>query len=227
MSEELKSAQARIACLEGEIAKRDEELAACRVAVENCELFRARIAELEARIVWLECEAQGNAAPVSEAKAQGVVMPTVDQAMRVVLREMGNSTHVRGTSNWCADVGRAVLEEVARLNATPVQQASVPDAVEVLRAVQGQFNRFGERFPDGFDSRVFRWVDDAVAAYALDAAPSAPAADALLVEALKQAFPLFDEDGLNELYHHCEIAVLGDRKRLHKLLAAHSAKGVL
>jgi hypothetical protein len=40
-------ALARIACLEGEIAKRDGELAACRVAVENCELFRARIAELE------------------------------------------------------------------------------------------------------------------------------------------------------------------------------------
>ena len=38
-----------IACLEGEIAKRDEELAACRVAVENCEAFRARIAELESR----------------------------------------------------------------------------------------------------------------------------------------------------------------------------------
>ena len=37
-----------IACLEGEIAKRDAELAACRVAVENCEVFRARIAELEA-----------------------------------------------------------------------------------------------------------------------------------------------------------------------------------
>ena len=30
----------------------------------------ARIAELEARIVWLECEAQVNAAPVYEAKAQ-------------------------------------------------------------------------------------------------------------------------------------------------------------
>jgi len=36
-----------IECLEGEIAKRDAELAACRVAVENCELFRARIGELE------------------------------------------------------------------------------------------------------------------------------------------------------------------------------------
>lgn len=88
----MNKAEELIACLEGEIAKRDEtiarlepqliraiqanydmraELSACRVAVENCDLFRARIAELEARIVWLECEAQVNAAPVSEAKAQG------------------------------------------------------------------------------------------------------------------------------------------------------------
>lgn len=42
-------ALARIACLEGEIATRDEELAACRVAVENCEVFRARILELESQ----------------------------------------------------------------------------------------------------------------------------------------------------------------------------------
>lgn len=44
----MNKAEELIACLEGEIAKRDEELAACRVAVENCEVFRARIAELEA-----------------------------------------------------------------------------------------------------------------------------------------------------------------------------------
>ncbi len=43
----MNKAEQLIACLEGEIAKRDEELAACRVAVENCELFRVRIAELE------------------------------------------------------------------------------------------------------------------------------------------------------------------------------------
>mgnify|MGYP006356507809 CR=1 FL=1 len=43
----MSKAEQLIACLEGEIAKRDEELAACRVAVENCEVFRARIAELE------------------------------------------------------------------------------------------------------------------------------------------------------------------------------------
>ena len=37
---------------DGEIAKRDEELAACRATVENCDLFRARIAELEAMMQW-------------------------------------------------------------------------------------------------------------------------------------------------------------------------------
>ena len=57
MSEELKAAQARIACLEGELAKRDEELAACRIAVENCEVFRARIVELDDLVLSLQCKA--------------------------------------------------------------------------------------------------------------------------------------------------------------------------
>ncbi|MGP0171242.1 hypothetical protein ACSVIJ_05090 [Pseudomonas sp. NCHU5208] len=34
----------------------------------------------------------------------------------------------------------------------------------VIRAVNEQFRRFGERFPDGFDKRVFSWVEDAAAA---------------------------------------------------------------
>ena len=38
------------------------------------------------------------------------------------------------------------------------------DLRDVLLAVQQQFTQFGGRFPDGFDSRVFRWVDDALAA---------------------------------------------------------------
>ena len=58
-----------IACLEGEIAKRDEELAACRVAVENCELFRARIAELDERIVGLDAELCERAEEVEHALA--------------------------------------------------------------------------------------------------------------------------------------------------------------
>ena len=110
-------------------------------AVEDLTKKDGEIAKRDARIVELELEvalrdqAQDRhveygkelRAELAATKAQGVVMPTVDQAMRVVLREMGSSKHIRGTSNWCADVGRAVLDEVARLNAAPVQQVSVPD----------------------------------------------------------------------------------------------------
>lgn len=34
---------------------------------------------------------------------------------------------------------------------------------DVLMAVKEQFDRHGNSFPDRFDSRVFRWVNDAVA----------------------------------------------------------------
>lgn len=70
MSEELKAAQARIACLEGEIAKRDGELAACRIAVENCDLFRARIAELEQDLAYFPSTVRLLAETVTEREAE-------------------------------------------------------------------------------------------------------------------------------------------------------------
>ena len=60
-----------IACLQGEIAKRDEELAACRVAVENCEVFRARIAELEARYQRDVCGLNNEGDPIGGDPAGG------------------------------------------------------------------------------------------------------------------------------------------------------------
>ena len=64
-------ALARIACLEGEIAKRDGELAACRVAVENCDLFRARIAELESRYQRDVCGLNNEGDPIGGDPAGG------------------------------------------------------------------------------------------------------------------------------------------------------------
>ena len=161
-----------IACLEGEIAKRDEELAACRIAVENCEVFRARIAELEddlkcahsmlaevskagmslraelaainaqEPVAWagaieggvplLMVEPQNwkatplYAAPVSEAKAQGVVMPPSPY--------MPGSQPTDFTDYELGEIhGRiAMWEEVKRLNAAPVQQVSVPDGWKMV-----------------------------------------------------------------------------------------------
>ena len=214
-------ALAQIACLEGEIAKRDARIVglecelsdidfARRVSLQNegdlaetLNLLRAELAAIKAQEPKFWITMLGNrasvsntktearryavanfgstpfpvyAAPVSEAKAQGVVMPTVDQAMRVVLREMRNSTHVRGTSNWRADVGSAVLEEVARLNAAPVQQVSVPGGFERYRLA----NKFCEQRLVT-DDHVRAIVVDAFASgygFGIAAAPAAPAADA-------------------------------------------------
>lgn len=256
MSEELKAAQARIACLEGEIAKRDEELAACRVAVENCEVFRARIAELEHRCGMygleltneverrLQAERQLSAlkaqepvayisgcyrdvidgksdrtplgaelafvnmgwigqiplyaAPVSEAKAQGVVMP---EPMK------------RGDEGGSGEYGAAMirgynacLREVARLNAAPVQQVSVPDGWKHGLPPEGEIceARIPHHTADGrqmiwceveviahsiIKGAIYSWVKETgqdgsfyapmmLSFRKLAAAPAAPAADA-------------------------------------------------
>jgi len=72
-------------------------------AADAIESLRARLAKYE--------DADG--------RPSGLVLPGENAVMRLVLREMGNSRHVRGTSNWCADVGMAVVREVARLNSSP------------------------------------------------------------------------------------------------------------
>lgn len=47
----------------------------------------------------------------------------------------------------------------------------VREMAEVLRSVNEEFGRFGERFPDGFDHRLFRHVENAVA-MSYDSPPS-------------------------------------------------------
>ena len=227
-------ALARVACLEGEIAKRDEELAACRVAVENCELFRARIAELEAKyqrdvyglnnegdpiggdpaggyandnaqlrselaalkaqepsdhvralndaltfgIGMIELNSDGKsehvpaesiyAAPVSEAKAHGVVMPERQDD------QYGDQDAI----GW-----NACMDEVARLNAAHVQQASVPGGwrVErgyspsgyVLHSPSGSMVRVCDSGGGGIETAFALFLKAMLAA-----SPAAPAADA-------------------------------------------------
>ena len=234
-------ALARIACLEGEIAKRDEELAACRVAVENCDLFRARIAELEARIVWLECEAQVNAAPVSEAKAQGVVQwPEADEIMQMAFEE---GQPADDASGYCFELEEfdlfieRLMSEVARLNAAPVQQVSVPDGWKLVPV---------EPTPKMIDATWYHEIDMSCGIESqgarnkriyeamLAAAPEAPAADAGLVDMYRHLqkvtpyrFKKIQDasitDGGDVMYFHkdrFDAALLAD-------MAAHSSKGVV
>jgi len=225
-----------IACLEGEIAKRDEELAACRVAVENCEVFRARIAELERQLnsdklikmvtelreelaaikaqgVVIDAddlaqfirEIDGNhkmgagvlaehiaehiaesiyAAPVSEAKAQGVVMPDVNAAAKALCNRHAMICGVDVDDQWkqysqdfIADAETVLAN--ARLNAATVQHVSVPDAStdfsQFLSAVMDAAGlvRHGRR-----SKELSEYLGSKCMEYRGFAAPAAPAADA-------------------------------------------------
>ena len=187
-----------IACLEGEIAKRDArimELDAVGVANEK---LTQRIKELKAEIAAL--------------KAQGVVMP---EPMK------------RGDEGGSGEYGAAMirgynacLREVARLNAAPVQQVSVPDAStdfsQFLSAVMDAAGlvRHGRR-----SKELSEYLGSKCMEYRCFAAPAAPAADAGLVEALEMALEIGDG---------CSRGFLGKfQAKARAALAAHRSTGVV
>ena len=154
----------------------------------------ARIAELEARIVWLECELQVNAAPVSEAKAHGVVKwPEADEIMQMAFEE---GQPADDASGYCFELEEfdlfieRLMSDVARLNAAPVQQV-VPDAStkmqwpEIVALVNEVLGCEAHKYPcergsighemTGINFNSLARIIDRVR-YA--AAPAAPAADA-------------------------------------------------
>ena len=313
-------AEQLIACLEGEIAKRDEEPAACRVAVENCEVFRARIAELEALSVtkvmldivpgdgdgyevyaksvsdietklgalseeneelqfaleqlraelaaikaqdtvgevvgWYRLDrpyemtsypsvcatwhklgapvAPLYAAPVSEAKAQGVVMPEPSGWVGggLFFHDRDKALEAAAKSPCVEVYSRSQM--LARRTAAPVQQVSVPDVSAMARILADRnadacnVNREDNWMIYGQD-----YIDDVTAMLA--AAPAAPAADAGLVDMYRHLqtvtpyrFKKIQDasitDGGDVMYFHkdrFDAALLAD-------MAAHcAAKGVV
>ena len=299
-----------IACLEGEVAKRDEtiarlepqlnraiqanydlreELAACRVAVENCEVFRARIAELEEKLAvyddanfnlrgllqrgafalgldpentsWFEVigdlEKQGSgfaaikaqepvaragtieggvpllmvepqnwkatplyAAPVSEAKAQGVVQwPDADEIMQMAFEE---GQPADDASGYCFELEEfdlfidRLMSEVARLNTAPVQRVSVPDGWKLV-PVEPTHEMLGAALMNQVECLDAIAVIRADYKAMLAAAPAAPAADAGMV--LEQA--MYALIGIG--YHENSGLV----HELRQSLAAHRANWVV
>lgn len=219
--EEMNKSEQLIACLEGEIAKRDARIAELEAEVrrwviriqqrglemddlsEELVVAHSNIAKLDDLVLSLQCKvierdaelaaikAQDPvawvgtiedgvpllvvepqnwkatplyAAPVSEAKEQGMVMPER-------MKEDANS-NLEWSDGW-----NECLKEVARLNAPPVQQVRVPDGYarvptgltdEMLRAMKIQLDK----------SPVFWCRYRAAYRAMLAAAPAAPAADA-------------------------------------------------
>ncbi len=211
-----------IACLEGEIAKRDEELAACRVSVENCEVFRARIAELEARIVELHNDASYYAARNEELRAELAALKAQEPVAWVGAIEDCASLFVTEPKLWKA----------TPLYAAPVSEAKTqgvvqwPEADEIMQMAfeEGQpaDDASGYYFElEEFDLFIERLMSEVAR---LNAAPAAPAADAGLVDALDYQ-ALFDAiAAATSVYANGAINI--SVQAFRDALAAHRAKGV-
>ncbi|MGD8148102.1 hypothetical protein ACP9NB_31205 [Pseudomonas aeruginosa] len=77
-----------------------------------------------------EAEAQALREELAALRARVVVLPSVDNVMNIVMRYQWNEkTNVTGTTNWAANLGMRVVEEVKRLNGLTVSA----DAIDTLR----------------------------------------------------------------------------------------------
>ncbi|HGO9515740.1 hypothetical protein [Pseudomonas aeruginosa] len=71
----------------------------------------------------LAAEAQALREEVAALRARVVVLPSVDNVMNIVMRYQWNEkTNVTGTTNWAANLGIKVVEEVKRLNGKTVNE---------------------------------------------------------------------------------------------------------
>ena len=126
----MNKAEQLIACLEGEIAKRDEELAACRVAVENCELFRSRIAELENDASYYAARNEELRAELSAIKAQEPVAWAATARKKGVTDQRAFCPSEAATDEWISHyIGLSCDVTKAPLYAAPVSEAKAQGAV--------------------------------------------------------------------------------------------------
>ena len=224
-------AEQLIACLEGEIAKRDARIAGLEAelvearkcaeimqqsafayqaelsaikAQEPAFMWHKGATEDESEVVDVDCACPCcvplYAAPVSEAKAQGVVMPERDAVIR---KAVGMCNRIPGSTTWNA--AEFAYDELAdRINATPVQQVSVPDGwLELLCAIEQFFEGAGVSPGPDIELRM---------ATMLAAAPAAPAADA--GDVLEQAMYTLISIGYHEnsgLVHELRQALAARR----------------
>ena len=169
-----------------------------------------------------EVRAMLDAAPVSEAKAQGVELDHYDAGL---LNDFGG-----GNVDWWQDYIRAELgrahdfyqSQFSGLNAAPVQQVSVPDGWRLVPVELTQDMHDAGRAALASGSVPMAKVYRAM----LSAAPAAPAADAGLVEALEEWLADYDSCAANpdfEPFKHVAERVA----RTRAALAAHRAKVVV
>ncbi|HBN8444309.1 TPA: hypothetical protein L3703_002251 [Pseudomonas aeruginosa] len=99
--------------------------------------LRTEVAALRTKLAMAEDAAKGDAArhqcggmeieelraELATLRARVVVLPSVDNVMNIVMRYQWNEkTNVTGTTNWAANLGMKVVEEVKRLNGKTVSE---------------------------------------------------------------------------------------------------------
>ncbi|MBD9573784.1 hypothetical protein IB260_00555 [Pseudomonas sp. PDM23] len=81
----------------------------------------------------LEAEAQALREEVAALRARVVVLPSVDSVMNIVMRYQWNEkTNVTGTTNWAANLGMKVVDEVKRLNGKVVSEGVLRETMRHL-----------------------------------------------------------------------------------------------
>lgn len=245
----MNKAEQLIACLEGEIAKRDARIVELHndasYYASRSEELRAELSALKAQepvfisrksdmdVAYDACDCPGCAAPVSEAKANGVVMPGRDAIREVFIR---NGFTIKEGQADLKPYVYAAAEELLRL-AAPVQQVSVPTH-EMILAGEDQWEHSGNESPDV--ASIFLAM--------LAAAPAAPAADAGLVAIVENcSFVMrqiasmdaedIDGDDIDLRFEDvdgrdtgCDVSIVDYAEKtadaLDALIAAHRSKGV-
>lgn len=86
----------------------------------------------------LEAAAQALSEEVAALRARVVVLPSVDNVMNIVMRYQWNEkTNVTGTTNWAANLGMRVVEEVKRLNGKTVSEGLLRRISDLFPADMG------------------------------------------------------------------------------------------
>ena len=99
----------------------------------EAQALREEVADARRDAERHELRANQYSEELAALRARVVVVPSVDNVMNIVMRYQWNEkTNVTGTTNWAANLGMKVVEEVKRLNGKAVSEGLLRKLYEGL-----------------------------------------------------------------------------------------------
>ncbi|ELO0933395.1 TPA: hypothetical protein ACM2X8_003855 [Pseudomonas aeruginosa] len=134
------------------------EVAALRMARDDLklerDLARQNFCDEQAANYQLQAHLKACLGELSELRARVVVLPSVDNVMNIVMRYQWNEkTNVTGTTNWAANLGMKVVEEVKRLKGKAVSEGLLRNAKEAISEYAEGIKSVRRKIP-GADQRL-------------------------------------------------------------------------